>query len=102
MRFASGFAEGVFCVAASKVFGVALFSDGHRTKIQRNKTPNVQRRLAHFSHAAVTLGSLRISLSLTQLLQLFFPPPQQLLLLLLLWVRRTYRGCSRLFLILAI
>jgi hypothetical protein len=83
MRFAGGFAERVFCVAAPKAFGVALFSDDHRTKIQRNKTANLQRRLAHFSHAAVALGSFGISLSLTQLLPLFFRLPLMSLLLLL-------------------
>jgi hypothetical protein len=46
----------------------ALFIDGHKTKIQRNKTPNVQRQIAHFSNAVVVLRSSGISVSLQYLL----------------------------------
>ena len=80
MRFAGSFAEGVFCVAVPEAFGVALFSHGHRTKIQRNKTPNAQRRLAHLSLAAVALLSFGLSLFPTLPRQLLFILP------LLLWV----------------
>jgi hypothetical protein len=60
----------------------ALFSANHRIKIQGNKTPNVQGRIAHFSHAVVALLSVGIGLSPT-LLQLRLLRQVILLLLLL-------------------
>ena len=53
----------------------ALFIDGHKTKIQRNKTPNVQRQIAHFSNAVVVLRSSGISVSLP--FSQFMLAPQQ-------------------------